>query len=158
MIEFLFKLLFNPTALLVWLAFAGLMAAVWFMFGPVRFWEMLRSWKTWAIVAAVAFGLSYASLDRKVEDLTEQVETQQHHSDAKDDVIDVLDNRARRADRARENQSRQQEAIADAEPGQELDALLDEIARQQGDPLHRGGGAAAQPERVRNDADGVVLP
>jgi hypothetical protein len=158
MIDLLFTLIFNPASLIVYGLVALALAGVWFGLGPARFWAIVKNWKTWAVILVVSAVVSYADMSKQVDDLKEDVAVVEHHDDAKQDVIDVLENDSRRQTRRQTDHTRQQEAIADAPQGQELDALLDEIARQQGRAVDGGGSPSPEPERVRDRPDGVVHP
>ncbi|UTC29893.1 putative inner membrane spanin component [Bajunvirus bajun] len=154
----LFTLLFNPASLIVYALVAAAFVAVWFILGPVRFWLIAKNWKTWALILGACAIVSYSNMAARVDKAEDKVEQVEIIDEAKDDNAVITANRNTQRQTRNTERARQQEAITNAAPGQELDDLLDEIARQEGRTAPGGGKPAPEPERVRDGPDGVVLP
>lgn len=149
----------NPAVLIVAGVVVATLVGLWFLGGPVLFYKVLTNTKVWLGVAVIAVVLAFSNLTKQVEQAKAAAEAAKSHQQAQTDSDDVVQDNVKKK-RARQAQThRLQEAIDHAKPGDELDSLLDQIAREGGAvdrppvpvlPDHR-------PERLR-DGPGKILP
>lgn len=114
-------------------------------YGYLRGWpalgKLLADGRTWMVAIAAVVLIGSANLDHKVDALQEQVQTEQIEKDAYVDASEVLVERnVKQRARAAETQ-RIQEALTQANPGEEVDAVMDAIAAEQ--ERRRADGAGA---------------
>ena len=141
MFGLVFSLLTQPWTLILLGVLAAGLALLAYVRGLPVLIKLVTDWR--AIAAAVLLiGLvGSANLDHKVSDLQDQVKTEQIETNAYVDAADVLTERAHQT-RARAGETRRiQEALTRATPGEEVDAVMDQIAAEQ--------------ERSRNPRDGA---
>lgn len=150
-------LLTNPAVLGVVLAVIALLTGLWFLGGPVMFYKFVSNTKTWLVVAVIAGIFGYSHMQTKLAKAEQKIEQAASHDRAKGDSNDVvLDNKVQKGKRAAQK-ARHQEVIHNADPGEEIDDLLDEIARDQGVPDARPGDGKPVPGSVP-DGSGRILP
>lgn len=141
MLGLAFSLITQPwTIIAVLVAVAGVVA-LGFLRGWPAVLKLLADGRTWMVAIAAILVIGSANLDRKVDALQEQVQTEQIEKDAYVDASEVLVERNVKQ-RVRAGETRRiQEALTQANPGEEVDAVMDAIAAEQ--ERRRADGAGA---------------
>lgn len=105
-------------------------AGVYFVKGPKRLMEIVLDARTWVIVGGILLYLTLLNSAETIREQTLQIETQKIAETAGEDSEAVVENVRKEEEERQVQEEREQAAIDNAEPGDELDALLDEIYRE----------------------------
>lgn len=117
-------------AIAVMIAIAVVIAIAPPPLGPARLLQIGLDSRTWIIIAAVLFGISYYHNAQVVQQQQVQIKTDQQDKTAGGDsaavVTDVVNKKQKRTVQTQQ----QQTAITAAPEGDKVDALMDEIAKE----------------------------
>ena len=103
-------------------------------FGPARLLSIAMDSRTWIILAAIGFGISYYHNAQVVQQQQTQIATDQVQSKASDDSAAVVTDNVGKKQKRVVQQQDEQDAINKASDGDKTDALLDVIAKENGQP------------------------
>ncbi len=143
MFGLVFSILTQPWTLIAMVVLAVLLAGFAYFRGIPALIKLVTDWRAIAGALALLALVGSANLDRKVDDLQEQVKTEQIETNAYVDAADVLTERAQQT-RVRAGETRRiQEALTQATPGEEVDAVMDQIAAEQERSRSARDGAGA---------------
>lgn len=119
-------------AIAVFIAIAVVIAIAPPPLGPARLLQIAMDGRTWILVAVVLFGISYYHNAQVVQQQAQQINTdQQVQTAGGDSAAVVTDDVAKKAKRTTQAQQ-QQTAITAAPEGDKVDALMDEIDKENG--------------------------
>jgi len=131
MIWSILSLFINIPMLLVILGIAAIAAIIYFTLGPVRLIALALDWRIWIAVAAVVVLVALYNSSKTIEAQQQEIATAVVVEQASTDTATVV-TRVIRKKQTRQVQAAQEQAVIDAAPvGEELDDLMDEIAREQ---------------------------
>lgn len=126
----IWTILTQPWTIIAIFVMIAAAAAYAYLAGVPKLMKLAADWRMWvAAIAAVAI-IGTANLDRKVEDLQQQVQVEEVQADSFADASDIIVERAQRQRTRSAERERIVEAQHQAPPGEEVDAVLDAIAAE----------------------------
>lgn len=139
MIGFFIHMLLNPWSLGAVAVIAVVGVALYFILGPVKLLKIALDLRTWAVVAGILAIVAYSHLEKQNADLTSKVENAAHQTIATNDAAATTEFRAHKQVKRAEQSGRIHQAITaprpQAERGDAEDAVMDQIARERGQPV-----------------------
>ncbi|SRR6266567_1409664 len=132
------SLFFNIPMLIAVLALAAVAAGIYFTLGPVKLIQIALNWKTWLVVAAIFGGIALWHSSTKIAEQQTQIDTAAVIIDSGKDSQAVITTHVQKKEKRQVQQNTEQAVIDQAPVGEELDALMDEIAREQAVPAAPG--------------------
>lgn len=134
--------LFNPWTALLVLALAAISAAIYyipFLGGPVKLLQFWADPSTWIGIGGALALIYVANATHVIQQQQQQIGQQQGVISAQGDSADAVAGNQKKKQSAASSQQRIQNAITQAPTGDEEDAVLDQIAKEQcADPLYSG--------------------
>lgn len=160
-LKFIWAVVANPTVAIV-VVLAVLAALIYgYLRGAPALMKILMDLRTWCVAAILILGLAVSDLKKENTDLHKRIDTAEQSMKAKDDTRKTLEKRQRQRDQRAAEDTRLDEVIDNAPPGQAVDNVLDEIDRlQKGQPPAPAAADPVDPvagERVRTP-DGAIVP
>lgn len=132
------SLFFNIPMLIAILALAAVAAGIYFTLGPVKLIQIALNWKTWLVVAGIFGGIALWHSAHTIKDQQTQIDTAAVIIDSGKDSQAVITTHVQKKEKRQVQQNTEQAVIDQAPVGEELDALMDEIAREQAVPAAPG--------------------
>lgn len=125
------SLFFNVPVLIALLVLAAAAAGIYFTLGPAKLVQIALDARTWLVVGGVFVYLTLQDTAKTIEAQQQKIETAKIAETAGNDSQAVVTGVMEKQEEREVAEQELQAAIDKAAPGDEVDALMDEIARQQ---------------------------
>lgn len=121
----------NVPMLILALTLLGIGAAIYFTLGPIKLLSIVLDARTWILVGGLVVGVTFWQSAHTIQQQKEEIASVETEQKAGKDSQAVVTNLIKKTQH-RQTQAAIHQAIIDAaKPGDELDALLDEIQNEQ---------------------------
>lgn len=132
------SLFFNIPMLLVVLGIIAVVVIIYFTLGPVTLVKIVLDWRVWVIVGGIVLLVALWHSSTKIEAQKVQIDTAAVVQDASTDTLAVVTHITKQKQVRKVSEDHAQAVIDSAKHGDELDALMDEIAREQSPSVRPG--------------------